>query len=81
MRQSVIDYYTAQYRPDNMNLILYGNRDVEYYMKLVMKTFEEMKKPSDHYSWKDNAELPFKIHEEVANNYYIGKICLLPINK
>jgi len=64
LQEEVVEYYKKNYRPDNMKLIIYGHENVDYYKKIVEKSFSEMKTPKTPYVEKDKTELPFTPFKE-----------------
>jgi len=75
LRKSVLEFYGKYYIPENMNLIIYGNEDVNYYKKLIKNTFKNMKARKKADDWKAPKHLPFKFFNE-------GKLALYQtINK
>jgi insulysin len=49
LRERVLEYYNAHYRPDNMKLVIYGNESIETYKDMVDEKFYDLKKRNDPY--------------------------------
>jgi secreted Zn-dependent insulinase-like peptidase len=73
LREEVIQYYTKNYRPDNMKLIIYGHKDVDYYKKIVKKSFSDMKVKEKDYVEKNITEKSFS-EMNVTETHYEEKV-------
>jgi insulysin len=61
LRDAVVDFYKKHYRPDNMKLIIYGPKNIDYYEKLVKEYFDDfMQKPSEPYNHEQNIKPPWE---------------------
>jgi insulysin len=69
LREKTFDFFTKNYRPDNMKLIVYGNKDIDYYKYLINDKFKEMKKPQKPMEEKIYKKLPWEFNQ-------IGKLVL-----
>jgi len=76
LREKVFDFYTKNYRPDNMKLIVYGNKDIDFYKKIINEKFSDMKKPQKPMEKKQYTKLPWEYNEigqlvlyETINNH------------
>ncbi len=84
LREKVYDFYQKNYRPDNMKLIVYGNKNIEFYKDLVEKNFEEMKAPEDKLEDTKYKKLPWEYHKlgklvlyQTINNHQEIDICFM----
>jgi insulysin len=69
LREKTFEFYTKNYRPDNMKLIVYGDKDIDYYKNLVKEKFKEMKKPQKPMDKVRYKKLPWEFNK-------IGKLVL-----
>mgnify|MGYP000981536631 CR=1 FL=1 len=69
LRERVFDFYTKNYRPDNMKLVVYGNKEIEFYKDLINENFKEMKKPEKPMAERLYKKLPWEF-------FKIGKLVL-----
>jgi insulysin len=60
LREKVFEFYTKNYRPDNMKLIVYGNKDLEFYRDFIIEKFKEMKKPDSPMEELQYKKLPWE---------------------
>jgi insulysin len=47
LKEKLEEYHSKFYRPDNIKLIIYGDKKPEYYKKLVEAAFDEMKEVNE----------------------------------
>jgi insulysin len=61
LREAVVEFHKKHYRPDNMKLIIYGDKDFDYYKDLVTKLFNEMPEAAaaESYDGQVNAKPPW----------------------
>lgn len=69
LREKVFDFYTKNYRPDNMKLIVYGNKEVEFYRDFIIEKFKDLKKPEIPMEEKQYKKLPWEY-------FKLGKLVL-----
>lgn len=69
LREKVVDFYTKNYRPDNMKLIVYGNKEIEFYKEMITEKFSEMEKPEKPMAEKQYKKLPWEFNK-------IGKLVI-----
>ena len=66
LRDEVVNYYKENYTPENMKLIIYGNKDVEFYKDIVKDSFSDLKfkEESPSLNNSEENELPFSFFNE-----------------
>jgi len=76
LKEKVFEFYQKNYRPDNMKLIVYGNKPIELYKDLIENNFKEMKAPQDKMPPPQYTKLPWEYHKlgnlvlyETINNH------------
>lgn len=69
LKEKVYQFYKNNYRPDNMKLIVYGNKPIDIYKDLVNTIFSEINAPHGSIPEKQFTKLPWK-------PFNIGKLVL-----
>jgi len=69
LKEKVYEFYQKNYRPDNMKLIIYGNKPIEYYKNLVEKNFKDMKAPKTDLEKSKYTKMPWEFQK-------LGKLVL-----
>lgn len=69
LQKRVLEFYNTHYRPDNMKLVVYGDKPLGFYKDLIDKSFSEIKARDDPYTFDTYTKLPWQLNQ-------IGKLVL-----
>ena len=70
LRDRVIEYYKKHYTIDNMRLVVYGNKHISEYKKLVEESFGKAPKPAKKYKFEDKRPLPYEFFKQGKLIFY-----------